>query len=87
MISAASPSLANPKTSKKTTTNPTKNITINIWQIGTFKRPSSAHVWCEDACVIWLHSSTILGSAGLGEAFGHHGWIVFCVHLSYLNVN
>ena len=28
--------------------------------------------------MVWLHSSAILGLAGLGEAFGRHGWIVFC---------
>ena len=47
-------------------------------RLGHFKRPSFAHAWCEDACAVWLHSSAILGSAGLGEAFGRHGWIVFC---------
>ena len=45
---------------------------------GHFKYPSFVHAWCKDACAVWLLSSTILGSLGLGEAFGRHGWIVFC---------
>ena len=45
---------------------------------GYFKHPSFANAWFEDACAVWLQSSAILGSAGLGESFGHHGWIVFC---------
>ena len=36
------------------------------------------HAWCKDACAVWLHSSAILGLAGLGLAFGHHDLIVFC---------
>ena len=47
-------------------------------RLGHFKRPSFAHAWCEDACAAWLHSSAILGSAGLGLAFGRHGLIVYC---------
>ncbi len=30
--------------------------------------PSSAHAWLAEACVVWLHFSTILGPAALGEA-------------------
>ena len=30
--------------------------------------PSSVHAWWADACVVWLHYSTILGLAALGEA-------------------
>jgi hypothetical protein len=30
--------------------------------------PSSAHAWWADAYVVWLHYSTILGLAALGEA-------------------
>ncbi len=47
-------------------------------RLGYFKRPSFANAWFKDACAVWLHSSAILGLAGLGEAFGRHGWIVFC---------
>jgi len=47
-------------------------------RLGYFKRPSFANAWFEDACAVWLHSSATLGSAGLGEAFGCHEWIVFC---------
>jgi hypothetical protein len=35
---------------------------------GHFKLPSSAHASWEDACAVWLHNSTILGWAALGEA-------------------
>ena len=35
---------------------------------GHFKLPYSAHAWWEDACAGWLHNSTILGWAALGEA-------------------
>ncbi len=30
--------------------------------------PSSAHAWWAGACVVWLHYSTILRPAALGEA-------------------
>ncbi len=36
--------------------------------MGRLKYPSSAHSLKEDACALWLHSSTILGLAVLGEA-------------------
>ncbi len=45
-------------------------------RLGYFKRPSFANAWFKDACAVWLHSSAILGPAGLGDAFGRHGWIV-----------
>ena len=31
-------------------------------------QPSSAHAQWADTCVVWLHYSTILGLAALGEA-------------------
>jgi hypothetical protein len=31
-------------------------------------KPSSAHAWWTDACIVWLHYSTILGPVALGEA-------------------
>ena len=36
--------------------------------MGRLKYPSSANPSDEDACALWLHRSTILGSAALGEA-------------------
>ena len=36
--------------------------------IHSFKLPSSAHAWWDDACAVWLHNSNILGWAALGEA-------------------
>jgi len=74
---------ANPKTNKKKTTNPTKYLHQYLADEDILSYPSFAHAWCEDACAVWLLSSAILGSAGLGEAFGRHGLIVFCVHLRY----
>ena len=68
---------ANPKTNKKPTNNPTKYLHQYLAD-QHFKRPSLAHAWCEDACAVWLHNSAILGPVGLGEAFGRHGWMVFC---------
>jgi hypothetical protein len=31
-------------------------------------KPSSVHAWWADACVVWLHYFTILGSEALDEA-------------------
>ena len=68
---------ANPKANKKPTTNPTKYLHQYLAD-KHFKRPFFAHAWCKNARAVWLHSPAILGLAGLGEAFGRHGWIVFC---------
>ena len=78
-----------PKTKKKK--HQSHKISSSIFgRLGHFKRPSFAHAWCKDACAVWVHSSAILGSAGLGLAFGRHGLIVYCggmVHIfMYFNL-
>jgi len=78
--------LPTPKPTKNQPPIPS-NISINIWQKGHFKRQSFAHAWCKDACAVWLHSSAILGLAGLGEAFGRHDWIVFCGGMGMVQAN
>jgi hypothetical protein len=44
--------------------------------------PSSANAWWADACVVWLHYSTILGPAALDEALKIHGMCVFYLALA-----
>jgi len=67
-----------PQNQQKTNYQSHQKYSSIFGRLGYFKRPSFVNAWFEDACAVWLHSSAILGSAGLGEAFGRHGWIVFC---------
>ena len=52
--------------------------------MGRLKYPSSANPSDEDACVVWLHRSAILGSAALGEA--GDAMVGLCFDLSYFNL-
>ena len=76
---------ANPKTNKKPTTD-RPDISMNIWLNGMFEVP----IFCESIgrrcmCRMVTHISH-LGVGGARSSSGRHGWIVFCVHLSYFNL-
>ncbi len=84
--------LANPLSEvcqPKNQQNPTTDrpdISINIWLNGTFEVPilcASIGWRCLCRMVTQIRH---LGVGGARWSSGRHGWIVFCVHLSYFNL-
>ncbi len=76
---------ANPKTTKNPTTD-RPDISINIWLNGTFEVPIlCASIGCRNLCRM-VTQIRHLGVSGARWSSGRHGWIVFCVHLSYFNL-
>ncbi len=69
--------------------NPTTvqpNISINIWRNGTFEVPIlCAYMVGRSLCCMGTQTC-LLGVGGARWTNGRHGWIVFCVHLSYFKL-
>ena len=62
------------------------DISINIWLNGTFEVPIlCASIGCRNLCRM-VTQIRHLGVSGARWSSGRHGWIVFCVHLSYFNL-